>query len=394
MKLPAYHQGQTKIEKSLSRFNVLACGRRFGKDVYEQNKAIEGALQGYPVGFAAPSYKTLAENWRAVNSMVMPIIKHRNVQDMRLELITGGIIEFWSLMNADLIRGRKYKRFVINEAGYVAKLMDIWTMIIRPTLADYRGDAFVGGTPKGRNTFWQMFQWGMDPEDEEWACWRLSSYENPFIPKSEIDQMVKTLPERVARQEIFAEFIEDAGGVFRRVMEAATAEQLDTAADGRQYVAGVDVATLVDFTVVSVMDTASKEQVYLDRFNRVDYEILEDRLEAIYRRFKLTSMVVEANSIGQPVIESLVNRNMSIVPFTTTNATKMAAVQGLQAAFEHSDIKILPDPVQIGELQAFEGERTPNGSWKYAAPEGMHDDTVMALALAWFGVGSGGWDVF
>jgi hypothetical protein len=39
--------------------------------------------------------------------------------------------------------------------------------------------------------------------------------------------------------------------------------------------------------------------------------------------------------------------------------------------------------VQIGELQAYEGKRLDGGATKYGAPDGMHDDTVMALALAW-----------
>ena len=75
----------------------------------------------------------------------------------------------------------------------------------------------------------------------------------------------------------------------------------------------------------------------------------------------------------------------------TSNVTKQAAIQQLQAAFEHDEIKILPDPVQIGELQAFEGERTPAGAWKYGAPEGMHDDTVMAMAIAWQSFGGNSW---
>jgi len=39
--------------------------------------------------------------------------------------------------------------------------------------------------------------------------------------------------------------------------------------------------------------------------------------------------------------------------------------------------------VLIGELQAYEMERLPSGMLRYSAPDGMHDDTVMALALGW-----------
>jgi len=394
LRLPAYHQGQAKIERGLQRFNVLACGRRFGKDVYEMNKVIQPALQGYPTAFAAPTYKVLSENWREVNHLVAPIIKRRDAQEKRLELETGGIIDFWSLDNPDTIRGRKYKRFVINEAGYVADLMDTWNFIIRPTLVDLEGDAIIGGTPKGRNGFWNMYQRGLDKEMPDWVSWQLSSYENPYVPKSELDEMSNTLPERVVQQEIHAIFLDDAGGVFRRVMEAATATEQQKPIEGHQYIGAADIASLVDYTVVIVMDVTAGEMVYMDRFNRVDYEVLEDRLAATYNRFKLDIMTIEDNSIGKGVIDHLRNRGLAINTFTTTNATKHAAVTGLQSAFEHGRIKILNEPILIGELQAFEAKRNNSGTFSYSAPESMHDDCVMALAIAWDGISGGPFILF
>ena len=88
----------------------------------------------------------------------------------------------------------------------------------------------------------------------------------------------------------------------------------------------------------------------------------------------------------QGVIDHLRQRSMNIIGFHTSNTTKQIIIQQLAAAFEHGDIKILPDPIQIGELQAYEGKRTPNGSFGYSAPDGLHDDTVMAMAIAWNGL--------
>ena len=121
----------------------------------------------------------------------------------------------------------------------------------------------------------------------------------------------------------------------------------------------------------------------MDRFNRVDYPVLEDRLAAVYDRWGLQSMTIEANSIGKPVIDHMVERGYVIFPFTTTNATKQKIIQGLQSAFEHEQIKILDDPVLIGELLSFESKRNPSGSFSYSAPDGLHDDCVMSLAIAW-----------
>mgnify|MGYP003620853316 CR=1 FL=1 len=257
------------------------------------------------------------------------------------------------------------------------------------TLADLTGDAWVFSTPKGRNGFWQMWQRGADEGEPDWQSWQMPSDVNPLLPAAELAEMRRNLPEMVARQELDAQFIEDAGGVFRRVMECATATPLSAPQPGRAYVAGVDIADAADFTVVSILDAGSREQVYIDRFNRVGYTALEDRLEAAYRRFGIQTMVIEDNSVGQPVIDHLRMRGMRIVPFHTSSASKQPLIQALQSAFEHGTIKVLNDPVQVGELQAYEGKRTASGM-SYSAPAGLHDDCVMALAFAWHAVDSGG----
>ena len=87
--------------------------------------------------------------------------------------------------------------------------------------------------------------------------------------------------------------------------------------------------------------------------------------------------------MGQPLIEQLQAAGLPVVPFTTTAASKQIAVDALALACERGSIRIIPDPVLIAELQAYEAERLPSGMLRYGAPAGMHDDTVMALMLAW-----------
>jgi hypothetical protein len=71
--------------------------------------------------------------------------------------------------------------------------------------------------------------------------------------------------------------------------------------------------------------------------------------------------------------------------FLTNNASKEAAIDKLALSFERGEIRIPDDPVLIGELQAFAGKTLPSGRMRYGAPEGQHDDTVMALAIGWSG---------
>lgn len=371
------------------RFNVLSIGRRAGKTALGVHLCAAPDVLADPVGWFSPSYKLMLEVWREVVRVFQPIIARQNATERRLEFTTGGILEFWSLDNPQAGRGRKYRRIIVDEAAFVPALMDTWNFAIRPTLADLEGDAWILSTPKGRNGFWQMWQRGQDDGYPDWRSWQMPSEVNPLIPPGELVEMRRQLPERVAAQELDAIFLDDAGGVFRRVMECATAAPLAGPQPGRVYVAGVDVADAADFTVISILDATSREQVFIDRFNRVGYQALEDRIDAAYRRWNLQTLVIEDNSIGQPVIDHLRGRGLRIVPFHTSTATKMPLIQALQSAFEHDALRILADPVQVGELQAYESKRTAAG-FSYSAPDGMHDDTVMALALAWWAVDHGG----
>ena len=381
-----FHPEQAKIYRSLRRFNVLDCGRRFGKDIIERNYACDGILAGEPVAWYEPEYKSLMDNWDWFTSTFYPLTKDKSEQEKKLTLTTGGYIEMWSLQDRDASRGRHYKRVVINEAAKVPHMEYSWNAVIRITLADMLGSAMIGSTPKGINFFKSLYDRGLDPLQKEWASFHKTTYDNPYIVKSEIEEIKASTPEIVFNQEILAEFVNMEGAVFRRIQEAAISEAISEPVKDHQYIAGVDVAASVDYTVISVMDVAEKRLVYLDRFNRVDYNVLEDRLYACYKKFGLMTMTVEVNSIGQPVIDHLQNKGMDIIPFTTTNSTKQGIITSLQSAFEHTEIKIINDPVLIGELLSFESKRTPSGSFTYSAPEGMHDDTVMSLAMAWYAV--------
>ena len=389
LQLPTYHQAQTEIDNDLSRFNVLACGRRFGKDVYMMNKGIETGIDGYPIAWGAPTYKMLTENWRAVNYLIAPIVARKNKQERQVELATGGIIDFWSLDNPNMIRGRKYKRFIINEGGFVPDLMDIWNYIIRATLVDLEGDAIIGGTPKGRNGFWKMYQYGIDPDNKDWVSFKKSSYENPFIPSSEIDEMVDTLPERTVQQEIYAEFLENAGAVFRNIAACMNAPVEANIEDheGHTIVAGLDWGKQQDFTASSVGCSTCRVELARDRFNKIDWHFQYKRVQVLHDKWNVDKWIVEHNSIGDPGLEALQRAGLPVLGFDTTASSKPPLIENLALTFEREEWQFQDDPIWTGELEAYERKvSATTGRSTYSAPEGLHDDTVMARALmVWSG---------
>jgi hypothetical protein len=369
---------------------VVDVGRRAGKTVLGLDRCADPAVLSYPVAWFSPTYKMLLEVWREAVRTFAPITSRRNSQERRIEFVTGGLLEFWSLDNPDVARGRRYRRVIIDEAAMVANLLDAWQYAIRPTLADFAGDAFFLSTPKGRNGFWHLWQRGQDSAYPDWASWQMPSSVNPRLPQSEIDEMRQTMPERVFAQEISATFLEDGGGVFRGVRKAATAQPQDNWHHGHTYVFGLDFARENDFTVCTVLDVTTLQMVAMDRFNQIDYHVQVGRVKALAERFKPGAIVAELNSIGVPVIEQMRRQGMPVVPFTTTNASKQIAIDALALAFERGQLQILPDEVLIGELEAYTMERLPSGLLRYGAPDGGHDDCVMSLALAWSGASKAG----
>ena len=390
--LPKPHAGQQRVIDQARRFNVLACGRRWGKTVLGCDRLVWPALDCRPVGWFAPTYKSLSESWREVKTVLSPVTAGVNTAEHRLDLVTGGSVTMWSLDGgtegtADLCRGRRYARIVVDEAAMVPSLIDIWDRVIRPTLADYRGDAWFLSTPRGMNGFKVLYDRGQDPERPTWASWRMPTSTNPHIHPDELAEAKKDMSELAYAQEFDAEFVNWEGAIFRRIADAATAELLDGPEDNHEYIIGVDWGRSTDFTVFIVLDLTHRKMVAMERSNKLDYTVQRGRLKALYERWRPLRIIAEQNSIGQPIIETLRREGLPVRPFITTNASKANAVEALALAFERGDIRILNDAVLMSELQGFQAEPLPSGMMRYSAPAGGHDDTVMALAIAWAAVG-------
>lgn len=383
------HPGQAQVHNHVARFKVLDCGRRWGKTRLGVMECMGAAVAGQRAWWVAPSYKMSEVGWRPLRRLAgqIPGAEVRKV-DRQVILPGGGEVSVRSADNPDSLRGEGLDFVVLDECAFMSELA--WNEALRPALADRQGKALFISTPKGRNWFWYLWQRGQEP-GTEWNSWRFTSYDNPHIADSEIDAARTTLPDRVFRQEFLAEFIDDAGGVFRGVMAAATAKPQDGKQPGHDYAIGVDWGKHNDFTVLAVVDLTTSELCYVDRFNQIDYAVQTGRLKALASRFQPVTIIAESNAMGEPIIEQLQRDGLPVQPFKTTNATKTAIIDGLAMAFEQGAVKIIPDPVLIGELQAYEMERLPSGVLRYSAPEGMHDDMVMAVALAWSGATNTPW---
>jgi len=171
--------------------------------------------------------------------------------------------------------------------------------------------------------------------------------------------------------------------VFRGVREAATGTLEEPC--GQFTVIGCDWGKIHDFSVFTVLASRPPRLVDFDRMREIDYQLQVQRLASLCEKWRPSKVVVELNSVGEPLAEILERLGLPIERFTTTASSKRELIEGLALAVERQAISFPNVSTLVAELESFECKRSPSGSFTYSAPSGVHDDFVMSLALAWHG---------
>lgn len=374
-----------KIIQSKARFRVVACGRRFGKTETGKLILLHEALHDKVCWWLSPTYQMASQVWRELKAACASLDDAAiNETERRIDFKGSGWLAIRSTHHADYLRGAGLDFVVLDEAAFMDAA--VWPQVVRPMLLERRGRALFLSTPYGRNWFWELYQMGQQPHQRSWRSFHFTSFDNPLIDRAELEEIRLVTPERVWREEYLAEFVADAGQVFRGIHEAATAPLDARPIPGRRYIAGIDWGREADYTAIVIMDAEQRQMVALERFNQVSWTLQRGRLKALCDRWQPAVIWAEANSIGAVNIEALQAEGLPVRPFQTTAQSKGPLIEGLALAIERREIALLPDETLLGELAAYRLERLPGGSYRYSAPPGLHDDTVIAAALAWHGV--------
>ena len=366
IELPTPHIKQKKILDADKRFIVVMCGRRFGKSELSQILIIKEALNGGQVAYITPTYG-LAQVFFERLAKVLPF--KSNISKLKIYCPNEGSIEFFTGERLDNLRGRKFHLVIVDEAAFIADLEDGWNNSIRPTLTDYEGRAVFLSTPRGKNFFYSLF---MKQGENDWQSFKFSTYDNPHINPREIDDARIQLPEVVFEQEYLANPSENSANPFgntfiKRCVKPISAQPI--------VCYGIDLAKSVDYTVIIGLDKDGNV-AYFDRF-QMDWHNTKETI----KRLPPAPIVVDSTGVGDPILEDLLREGVNIEGLKFTSQSKQQLMEGLASAIQQGRIGF-PEGVIVDELDVFEYQFTANGV-RYSAPSGFHDDTVMALALAW-----------
>lgn len=210
------HKGQYEVATDIHRFRVICAGRRWGKSVVAQLIVLKWALDSAGLYWiVSPTYRQSKQiHWRQLLQIVpQALIQKKNEVELSITLKNGSVLELKGAENPDALRGVKLRGLVIDEIASIRNWDWLWNEVLRPTLTDYQAPALFISTPKGFNHFYDLYQLGQTESD--YKSWRFTSYDNPYIPATEIDLAKKELSEDTFAQEYMADFRRATGLAFK-----------------------------------------------------------------------------------------------------------------------------------------------------------------------------------
>lgn len=372
-----------EIIQSPEKYHIASIGRQFGKSLMGMNLMLYWAINHRPcqILWVSPVYsqaqKVHKELMMAIGNS--GIVESNNYSSNELKLKTGSTIYFRSAERYDNIRGMTLDYAVIDEAAFIKD--DAWAEAIRPTLVVKGKKVLFISTPKGKNWFYDLYQLGISPDYDNYKAYKGSSYDTPYIDPQELFDAKKTVPEKVFKQEYLAEFLDAGGEVFSNL--TAIEHHTWPQAQGNVF-CGIDLAKQEDYTVATFMDSTGKVlEIY--RNNKSTWNVMVEEITALLKKYN-ASTLIEVNSIGDVIYEQIKQRHSNTHPFTTTSKSKNEIIEGLILDVNEQSISIpskqLFPPLQH-EMEIFTYDYNPKTrSVRYTHPNGMHDDTVISLALS------------
>lgn len=213
------HPAQSQIAQDRHRFRVVNCGRRFGKTLLSVWEMYAVAVtKETRIAYVAPTYQQARDiAWNELKRIAHPAIE--SVNESRLEVKvankqgTSSLIVLRGWESIETLRGQSYDFIVLDEISSYRNFWEHWQEVIRPTLTDRKGEALFISTPKGFNHFYDLYN--LQNKDKDYKSFHFSTYDNPHIPREEVDKAKQELTEDRFAQEYMADFRKTEGLVYK-----------------------------------------------------------------------------------------------------------------------------------------------------------------------------------
>ena len=401
-----YHQKQDEIFfGSDIRFKVIAKGRRFGLTKGMINYVIERALngKGEKILWVDTTYPNIQ---RYIERYAMPILKelpkgcmdwNKQRNEIKLRTEKEAIIDFRSADRPENIEGFGYNLIIINEAGIILKNENLWLESIRPMMLDYKADAIIGGTPKGKkhkgkeHLFYKLFKKMDDtptdlfPKNAEinlnWKSYNYSSYDNPMLEKGEIDELASEISPALRDQEIYGLFVDvESDRIIKREwfqISSYRHETKDIRESGIKILQSWDTAFKKnqenDFSVCTTWEISKNQFTLIDIFReRLEFPELKRKVVELNEKFQPNEIIIEDKASGISLIQELRSETRLPIKAIKVSSDKVSRVHSITPIIEAGNVTLY---TMMENVNTFldECEEFPNSE---------HDDMVDSMSQA------------
>lgn len=327
------HNHQKTIVQSKARFKVIRGGRRGGKTSLETEVLTYKAVSGKDrtVFYIAPTQiQARSIIWESLKARLAGIGEaHEQRLEMKVPTQDGGhsVIKVAGWENRENFRGQSAYHITFDETDTMKDFFIGWQEIFRPALIDTGGTADFIGTPKKENPNLRRLEKQAET-DPEWAAFHFTSWDNPTLPREELEKAKQEMDSVTYKQEIMAEYVEDSGALFKYTALVDMFSNTITKSPEKYLV--VDVADDGNDKIVFSF-WQGLEMYRVSQFSGLNTESIIDQIReyASEERIPYSQIAVDAIGVGAGVASS----------------SLLAGIIGFKSSY--SSIKTDIDPVKL-----------------------------------------------
>jgi hypothetical protein len=377
------HPGQQAFLSSRAPVRVLACGRRWGKTEVIAAEIARMLLGNAPrqVLLVAPSQEQAMLGFERTLEFLHRAGARPTVRRTPAPTLVIGNSRLWArpaTRGGMFLRGRKAHLIIVDEAAYVPEA--VVAEVLVPMLADTGGRLALISTPRGKNYFYRYYLQGQEDGIRVWSL-RSPSWHNPLLSPTVLQMQASMMTSRQFQIEYGAAFLDAEGQVFRT--EWVDRALLLRLPDEGLVVAGVDWARYRDYTALAVLQGArdGAKLLAIHCWQGLSWAEQVGAVAAQLRQHVPVRILCDRTGVGDPLLETLQREFPHAEGVAFTQALKQSLIENLALMLEQGRLQLLPHPDLLRELYHFEATPTAHGV-RLAGATGVHDDLVIALALA------------
>ena len=367
---------QRRILDSPARYTITAAATKVGKTASHIIWLFEQALrlkENQSVWWVAPVYQQAEIAFNRMRSQVTDKGFFKvNESKLRLTTPMGGIIQFKSAEKPDNLYGDDVYAAVFDE--FTRAREEAW-FALRSTLTKTQGKCKLIGNVKGKKNWGYKMAERARMGEPDYEFHKITAYDGVnagILAFEEVEQAKRDLPPHIFSELYMAEPTEDGSNPFGLTYINQCIEPL-SGKPVEWY--GIDLAKYTDWTVIIGLD-AEYKVCHFERF-QMDWAQTEQRIIKVVGS---TPAAIDSTGVGDPIVENIQRHCPKILGVKFTSVSKQQMMEQLTADVHAASIRF-PEGVIADEMRNFEFEHTQTGM-RYSAPSGLHDDAVVALALA------------